>query len=240
MENAIIQIILDEMSEDMLIDEEEEDWLLTVMDTRTSRNAVKNYWEVTVPSYSEKEFREAFRVNRNVFNVLLERFVLHPIFTSLDSRALSADKHIGIFLWFAAHEGCSFRDIKDRFNVGLGSVHNVIVRVTYFISSLAEEFIKWPTIEEKTVTANYFKEKTQFPNVFGCIDGTHIEFDPPKEKEFDYINRKKVTTVQAQAICDHRKKIIDFFVGFPGKVHDARVFKNSDVFKNLSSKCEGT
>lgn len=40
-----------------------------------------------------------------------------------------------------------------------------------------------------------------------------------------------------QAICDHRMKILDLFVGYPGSVHDSRVFRNSPLKNNLEEKC---
>ncbi|VEN53371.1 unnamed protein product [Callosobruchus maculatus] len=40
-----------------------------------------------------------------------------------------------------------------------------------------------------------------------------------------------------QAVCDHRRKIIDLFVGYPGSVHDSRVFHNSPLKLSLEQKC---
>lgn len=40
-----------------------------------------------------------------------------------------------------------------------------------------------------------------------------------------------------QAVCDCRRKIIDVFIGYPGSVHDSRVFRNSPLKNNLEEKC---
>ena len=45
-----------------------------------------------------------------------------------------------------------------------------------------------------------------------------------------YINRKVFPSIQLQAICDHRGRFLDIFVGFSDSVHDARVLKNSPVY----------
>lgn len=50
-----------------------------------------------------------------------------------------------------------------------------------------------------------------------------------------YTNRKCGQSVTLQAICDHKKRFLDVFIGFPSSVHDNRIFRNSPVF-NKSSK----
>lgn len=72
-----------------------------------------------------------------------------------------------------------------------------------------------------------------FPNIIGCIDGTHIRIDRPKESPESYYNRKDFFSIQMQIVCNHERKIIDVFIGFPGSVHDARVFRNSPLIEKL-------
>lgn len=40
-----------------------------------------------------------------------------------------------------------------------------------------------------------------------------------------------------QAVCDHRRRLIDIFIGYPGSVHDSRVLRNSPLKNNLEEKC---
>lgn len=40
-----------------------------------------------------------------------------------------------------------------------------------------------------------------------------------------------------QAVCNHQRKIIDIFIGYPGSVHDSRVFRNSPLKNNLEALC---
>nr|CAI5848817.1 unnamed protein product [Callosobruchus analis] len=42
---------------------------------------------------------------------------------------------------------------------------------------------------------------------------------------------------QMQVVCDHTCKILDVFVGYPGSVHDSRVYRNSPLKQNLQQKC---
>lgn len=67
----------------------------------------------------------------------------------------------------------------------------------------------------------------------GVLDGTHITIKAPPHNANDYYNRNNMHSVILQAVCDDKKKIIDVFVGTPGRVHDARVFRISPLFNLL-------
>lgn len=41
-----------------------------------------------------------------------------------------------------------------------------------------------------------------------------------------------------QVVSDHNKKIRDLIVGFPGSVHDSRVFRASPLSETIREKCE--
>lgn len=43
---------------------------------------------------------------------------------------------------------------------------------------------------------------------------------------------------QVQAVCDHELAIRDIFIGYPGSVHDSRVFRNSPLCATLEDKCQ--
>ncbi|XP_011698424.1 PREDICTED: putative nuclease HARBI1 isoform X1 [Wasmannia auropunctata] len=74
-----------------------------------------------------------------------------------------------------------------------------------------------------------FEEVSGFPRTIGAIDGTHIRIDAPKENPADYVNRKGFHSIQLQLICDHRTLITHCYTGYPGSVHDQRVFRHSEV-----------
>lgn len=40
-----------------------------------------------------------------------------------------------------------------------------------------------------------------------------------------------------QVVCDKELKIRDIFVGYPGSVHDSRVFRNSPLYQSIAEKC---
>jgi len=71
----------------------------------------------------------------------------------------------------------------------------------------------------------------------GAIDGSHVRIDKPVEDPDSYINRKQYFSLHIQGTVNHKMKFIDVFVGYPGSVHDARVFRNSSIYTNLHELC---
>ena len=100
--------------------------------------------------------------------------------------------------------------------------------------NLTQNIISWPTPAEIEVQEEQFKSHKGFPGVIGAIDGSHIPIRTPRFCPENYINRKGWHSVNLQAVCDCNLKFIDCYVGWPGSVHDARVFKNSVSFAEAS------
>ncbi|KAG6926681.1 hypothetical protein G0U57_011607, partial [Chelydra serpentina] len=48
-----------------------------------------------------------------------------------------------------------------------------------------------------------------------------------------YIHRKGYFSMVLQALVDHKGRFTNINVGWPGKVHDAHVFRNSGLFRRL-------
>ena len=83
------------------------------------------------------------------------------------------------------------------------------------------------TDEELHTVADAFYRKTGFPGIVGCIDGSYIPLGyTPHE---DYINRKNTSSVILQAVCDNRMVFTSVYSGWPGRVHDSRVYRTSQL-----------
>ncbi|XP_071050646.1 putative nuclease HARBI1 isoform X2 [Onthophagus taurus] len=205
------------------------------------RTTIRHYCTEIVPSYTEVEFFSHFRISKAVCYALIDKFTVSEIYQKILSAGnsnISAEKHFLAFLWFCGHETVSFRDVADRFDLSISSLHDIITRVSLWLSNMACDVIKWPSKEEKKHTKEYYKRISGFPSVIGAIDGTHIKIDRPKERETDYCNRNDYFSIILQGRCNE-KKFIDIFIGYPGSVHDARVFQNSPLYNFLYSDDEG-
>jgi len=76
-------------------------------------------------------------------------------------------------------------------------------------------------------------------SVVGSIDGSHIRVDKPSEDPVAYINRKHYFSIYMQEVVNEKKKFIDVLIGYPGSVHDAKVFANSSFAEDLPALCQG-
>ncbi|KAK3521666.1 hypothetical protein QTP70_015599, partial [Hemibagrus guttatus] len=47
-------------------------------------------------------------------------------------------------------------------------------------------------------TKEDFHRIAEFPNVVGCIDGTHIPIIAPSENEADFVNRRSIHSINVQ------------------------------------------
>ncbi|KAJ8960117.1 hypothetical protein NQ314_006098 [Rhamnusium bicolor] len=94
-------------------------------------------------------------------------------------------------------------------------------------------YIKWPTNGLNTVKEfNKLRGKNSFPDVFGCVDSTHIPI-PTQLSDDLYRNKKGFHSVILQCICNAKMEFIDIYCGWPGSINDARVWENSPIYEKL-------
>ncbi|CAH1997027.1 unnamed protein product [Acanthoscelides obtectus] len=143
----------------------------------------EGYFEDVVRQMPDNVYFDYFRMSRQKTEYLAEKFAVSQYFSvgrEGDSEKISALKFITVFLWYAGNEACSNRDVADRFNISGSSLHKIIKRLTYFLSNLAPEVIRWPDEEENVIISQHFTENN-FPGVIGALDGTHIRIDKPSQ-----------------------------------------------------------
>lgn len=98
-----------------------------------------------------------------------------------------------------------------------------------------EEFIYFPTTRSEMATiADGFKQRCGMPGVVGAVDGTHIPIPAPRSvHRASFINRKGHSSMILQLVCDSKLRFLDVYTGWPGSVHDARVFRNSPIASRI-------
>ena len=125
----------------------------------------------------------------------------------------------------------------NTFGVHQSTVSKVVIQVCNAISkNIGSEYLHLPRTEEEMRTKiAQFETKFGMVQAFGCIDGTHIPIRRPYVNSQDYFNYKQFFSLNVQAVCDARGIFMDVECRWPGCVHDAKVFANSEIHNKLKS-----
>ena len=107
-----------------------------------------------------------------------------------------------------------------------------MVHVFFRVVGLA--VIAWPNADRLDDIREDFRAKSggNFPGIVGAVDGSHIAIKAPTEDPLSYVNRKGFHSVILQGIYNHEL----LFFGWPGSVHDARVFRMSHIASQLEER----
>lgn len=200
----------------------------------------KEWWHLIVPKYDDIRFKRIIRMDSCSFQSLLIKIKSHSVFQPTGTKPQApVELQLAIFLRRIGSKDEIF-GICSRYGIAEGTVYLYCKRVMIAILSLKHELIKWPTGELRKMVHLGFNKIGGFNNVIGAIDGTHIILGnaPLKQPEI-YWNRKKRYSIQCQAIVDHRGVFTDYEIGWPGSVHDAKVYRNSFFYQNVSTLIEG-
>ena len=139
-------------------------------------------------------------------------------------RRLQSKNMLAIALWRLL-TGNSFRSTAAVFGVGKSSAVYITKQFCKCIAKRACNVKKFPGNERETsIALEKLSEICRIPQVIGAIDATHVEIVAPKNAHIDYFCRQQKFTINMQAVVDGKLKFIDVSIGFPGSIHDARVF----------------
>ena len=112
----------------------------------------------------------------------------------------------------------------------------ILKRMSSVLLKFKEQVLFWPESDERIEIANRIQTKFMFPNCVGITDGTLLPFElKPQLNGEDYFCRKSCYALHALITCDDTGRIRDVVIGWPGSVHDNRVWTTSDLFINRAS-----
>lgn len=74
----------------------------------------------------------------------------------------------------------------------------------------------------------------------GEIESFEIEIRQPLDRLAAYTSRKCITTVKVKAVPTWDLKFIDVSVGWPGSMHDSRIYINSSLSQAICARLEDT
>ncbi|XP_025098862.1 putative nuclease HARBI1 [Pomacea canaliculata] len=118
----------------------------------------------------------------------------------------------------------------DLAGVSQSMAGRIIDRVTRALLDRAHRWITFPNQQEADRQKAKFFNLGGFPDVVGCIDGTHVRIQAPWRNEHEYVCRKNYHSINVQVICNADLLFIDVVAKWPGSVHDARILRQSSIF----------
>ena len=196
------------------------------------RDSSSHWWErIVLETFTEEQWIENFRMKRETFEFVCSK--LEPTLSADEKhvrKPLDVKTQVAVALYWLA-SSAEYRTVGNLFGIGTSTVHECVHDVcNALVECLLDDYVRFPKDDDlKDVVVGY-EERWGFPNCGGAIDGTHIPIRAPQNAHGDYVNRKGFYSLIMQAVCDYKYIFRDINIGWPGRVHDARVLANSDIF----------
>lgn len=172
------------------------------------------------------------RCTREQFNVIIDLIKDNPVFHGKNS-----EKQFSVYFQLALvmyrlgsnGSGASIARIATLFGIGDGgTIDKITWRVFKCILAWEDEYIKWPSAEEKVDII--FETSDELPHCIGYVDGVEIPLDYiPSEHPVEFFSRKRQYSIKMQAVGDYKRFIRHVVIGWPGSAHDARIFNESKL-----------
>ena len=149
--------------------------------------------------------------------------------------AIPLEQRVAIALWRLATNG-DYRTIAHLFGVSRASVCLIVRDVCdAIVQVLLPKYIHTPHGERLQSIIDGFASKWGIPQCVSAVDGSHIPIVSPLDCPADYFNRKGFHSIILQAVVDHEYRFWNINVGWLGRVHDACVFANSELFQKAQA-----
>ncbi|KAF8790648.1 Protein ANTAGONIST OF LIKE HETEROCHROMATIN like protein [Argiope bruennichi] len=184
------------------------------------------WWEKVKGTSSHNQWLKYVRMGKDNFMKLVKN--LSPYLEAESTMNITIEKQTAIALISMA-SGKSNAYIGRLFGISKSSVAIVIENVCDAIKSLMPQYLKVPEKSVLERNINDFENKWGFPQCAGVIGTIHVPVNTLNlpENASDYINSNKERSVLLQGVVDSNYKFWDVNIGWPGSVHESRVFTNS-------------
>jgi hypothetical protein len=182
-------------------------------------------WVMTSLGYRTTCFN-MFRMHNDVFhklhNVLVESYGLKS------TTRMSSIKALGQFLWICGAPQ-SMRQAENCFCRSTYTRSKKFNEVLLSVNKLAADIIKPKDLEFGTIHQRLQSPRFSlfFDKCIGAIYGTHIPVVVPTTETVQHTGRHGYTSQNVLAVCDFDMRFTFVVVGWPGSIHDIRVFKDA-------------
>ncbi|EPB68171.1 hypothetical protein ANCCEY_12737 [Ancylostoma ceylanicum] len=156
---------------------------------------------------------------------------LHP-YLILRAMPLTTAQQLAITIRVLASRSFQL-NAGDSFGVAQSMVSRVVASVSDWFHQNSERFVKWHDERSRNAMQHRVFHDTGLPGVVGAIDGTHIAIPKPGDAQYSYINRKDFASINMGAIVDDNYRFLWFSARWPGRAHDSRVWRESQLYRPL-------
>ncbi|CAI5461335.1 unnamed protein product [Closterium sp. Yama58-4] len=199
---------------------------------RADRAAQRERWEGLLANIPLQVFTETLRVDRNVFDYLVDAYVSRH---GTGRRVVAVETVVAMTLVYLG-TGATYRQLGLQFGVAPQHAQRLIRQFIVFVKEqLGPLWVKWPEADELAGMADDFRYEGGIPGVVGAVDGTFIKCRGFGRHKDDFKNRKGFYSIILQIICDSNGIIWSYLAGYPGCVNDARVFNNSTAKRRIEA-----
>nr|CAI5861402.1 unnamed protein product [Callosobruchus analis] len=168
-------------------------------------------------------FENFCRISTTDFEYLLNK--IGPVIAKSNTNmrdSIPVQERLAVTLRFLA-TGDSFKSLSYLFKFSPQTV-----------SRLKDE-IKLPeTANEWRKIAEEFKNRWNFPNCLGAIDGKHIVIQSPLHSGTEFYNYKGTFSVVLMAVVNANYEFTYVDIGCQGRISDGGVFRNTSFYDKLS------
>jgi hypothetical protein len=190
----------------------------------------------TTPWLTENEFLQHFRMHRSSFAHLVGLIKDHDVFKGEGNRKQAPIEHqLLVLLMYlgTSGSGASNARLRGFFGVGAGTIELYRNRCVTAIRSLRQHAITWPDAKERKLIARRIFDEYHWPQTVGIADGTlfPLMYEPQSEDAPDYSGRKFKYSLTVMIVNDDNRRIRYYYAGMPGSCHDARVYRQTKLFK---------
>ena len=196
----------------------------------------------TIRQISEKILYQQTRLNREVFNFVLD--LLTPYLTPNTRKGryqhLTPMQKLYVALQFYATGSYQWL-VGSSGRMSQSEVCQAIRAVTDAFVAVSPQFIIFPDAEEyPAVKQNFYRlgitrHGRGFPHVLGAIDCTHVRIQAPTNRPEQYLNRHIYHSINVQLIVGPDLIIYNVFAEYPGSNHDSYIWRNSAVRDGLAN-----
>lgn len=199
-----------------------------------------SFFTEVVPHLGERRFKTLARMSFHNFDKILTSIQQDDVFRGKNSsKQLPIYKQLLIVLYRLGSTDAYYK-ISFLFGVGDGgSIDKITKRVFGAILRKKDVYLNWPTAEERALICQ--DTMHELPFCIGYVDGSEVKLaEKPLHDSESYFSRKHIYSLKVQAVCDYKLKIRHLVCGYPGSVHDARIYNNCELATNSEGYFSGS